>query len=72
MSGHGKTPAFFFFFNKFIYLFIYLWLHLVFVTVRGPSPVAASGGPLHCSAGVIIAVASPVVAEHGLQVRGPQ
>ena len=33
----------FFFFN-FIYLFIYLWLCWVFVSVRGLSPVAASGG----------------------------
>ena len=32
----------FFFFNKFIYLFI--WLCWVFVSVRGLSPVAASGG----------------------------
>ena len=28
----------------FLILFIYLWLHWVFVSVRGPSPVAASGG----------------------------
>ena len=33
-----------FFFNKFIYLFIYFWLCWVFVSVRGLSPVAASGG----------------------------
>ena len=33
----------FFFFNLF-YLFIYLWLSWVFVSVRGLSPVAASGG----------------------------
>ena len=32
-----------FFFN-FIYLFIYFWLCRVFVSVRGLSPVAASGG----------------------------
>ena len=39
-------PFFFFFFNfyLFIYLFIYLWLCWVFVSVRGLSPVAASGG----------------------------
>ena len=30
--------------NKFIYLFIYLWLHWVFVAVHGLSLVAASGG----------------------------
>ena len=39
----------FFFFNfEFVYLFIYLWLCWVFVSVRGLSPVAASGG--HSSA----------------------
>ena len=32
------------FFNKFIYLFIYFWLHWVFVTARGLSLVVASGG----------------------------
>ena len=29
---------------KFIYLFIYFWLCWVFVSIRGLSPVAASGG----------------------------
>ena len=33
-----------FFFNLFIYLFIYLWLCWVFVSVRGLSLVVASGG----------------------------
>ena len=33
-----------FFFLIFIYLFIYLWLCRVLVSVRGLSPVAASGG----------------------------
>ena len=33
-----------FYFYKFIYLFIYFWLCWVFVSVRGLSPVAASGG----------------------------
>ena len=37
-----KKNTLFFFFN--FYLFIYLWLHWVFVSVRGLSPVAASGG----------------------------
>ena len=36
--------AFFFFLNKFIYLFIYFWLCWVFVSVRGLSLVVASGG----------------------------
>ena len=39
-----KRMKFFFFFNKFIYLFIYFWLCWVFVSVRGLSLVAASGG----------------------------
>ena len=34
----------YFFLNKFIYLFIYFWLCWVFVSVRGLSLVAASGG----------------------------
>ena len=34
----------FFFLILFIYLFIYLWLCWVFISVRGLSPVAASGG----------------------------
>ena len=52
----------FFFFN----LFIYFWLHWVFVAVCELSLVAASGG--HSSVavrGLLIAVASPV-AEHRL------
>ena len=42
----GKWNLFFFFklFFKIIYLFIYLWLCWVFVSARGLSPVAASGG----------------------------
>ena len=32
------------FIHSFIHLFIYLWLRWVFVSVRGLSPVAASGG----------------------------
>ena len=38
------TCTWLFFFNKFIYLFIYFWLCWVFVSVRGLSLVAASGG----------------------------
>ena len=37
----GVQVLFFFFLN---YLFIYLWLFWVFVSARGLSPVAASGG----------------------------
>ena len=48
--GHPNTPGvsvpscLFFFFNKFIYLFIYFWLCWVFVAARRLSLVAASGG----------------------------
>ena len=35
----------FLFFKNFIYLFIYLWLCCVFISLRGLSPVVASGGP---------------------------
>ena len=38
------TCLIFFFFNKFIYLFIYFWLPWVFIAVRGLSLVAVSGG----------------------------
>ena len=45
---HWQADSFFFFFlflggGLFIYLFIHLWLCWVFVSVRGLSPVAASG-----------------------------
>ena len=38
------------FFKKYIYLFIYFWLHWVFVAARGLSLVAASGSTLRCGA----------------------
>ena len=56
------------FLNLFIYLFIYFWLCWVFVSVRGLSPVAASGG--HSSslcAG--LSLSRPLVVEHRLQTR---
>ena len=47
-SQTGKTAVTcffsFFFKDKFIYLFIYFWLHWVFVAVHGLSLVVASGG----------------------------
>ena len=42
--GIHMFVLYFFFFLIFIYLFIYLWLCWVFVSVRGLSLVAASGG----------------------------
>ena len=44
-SGIGvQRPVFCVFLNKFIYLFIYFWRSWVFVSVRGLSLVAVSGG----------------------------
>ena len=39
-----ELVSLYFFINLFI-LFIYLWLHWVFVAAHGPSLAAASGGP---------------------------
>ena len=45
LSHQGFIHGFLvFLFKLFIYLFIYFWLCWVFVSVRGLSPVAASGG----------------------------
>ena len=44
IASTSKASLFFFFFNKFIYLFIYFWLCWVFISVRGLSLVAVSGG----------------------------
>ena len=44
LSNMQQLSVFVFCFFKFIYLFIYFWLCWVFVSVRGLSPVAASGG----------------------------
>ena len=78
-NSGGVFTAFLFFFKKFIYLFIYFWLHWVFVAAHGLSLVATNGATLHCSvrashcggfsycgARALGAQASVVVA-HGLQ-----
>ena len=51
-----------------MYLFIYFWLCWVFVSVRGLSPVAASGGhsSLRCTG---LSLSRPLVVEHRLQMR---
>ena len=56
-----------FFFN--FYLFIYLWLCWVFVSVRGLSLVVASGGPLFIAVRRPLIIAASLVAEHRLQTR---
>ena len=54
-----------FFFN----LFIYFWLCWVLASARGPSPAAASGGPLFIAVRGPLTIAAPPVAEHRLQTR---
>ena len=68
--------SFFFFliviFYLFIYLFIYLfyfWLCWVFVSVRGLSPVAASGGHSSSRCAGLFTIAASLVAEHRLQTH---
>ena len=60
--------VFFFFFNFYLFIFIYLWLCRVFVSVRGLSLVAASGGDFIAVRGPLI-IAASLVAEHGLQTH---
>ena len=61
----------FLFFLKF-YLFIfniYFWLCWVLVSVRGLSPVAASGGHSSPRCAGLFTIAASLVAEHRLQTR---
>ena len=58
-----STGWFFFFFNKFIYLFLARW---VFVAARRLSLVAVSGGPLFVAVRGLLIVMDSLVAEHGL------
>ena len=78
----GKSQSLSFFFNKlkkYIYLFIYLWLHWVFVAMHRLSLVAASGGYSSlwcagfscCGARALGAPASVAVAR-GLSSSGSQ
>ena len=65
-----EVPHISFFFFLFIYLFIYLFFGVcwVFVSVRGLSLVAASGGhsSLQCAG---LTISASFVAEHRLQTR---
>ena len=58
----------FLFFILFIYLF-YLWLCWVFVSLRGLSPVVASGGHSSSRCAGLFTIAASPVAEHRLQMR---
>ena len=57
-----------FFLTIFAYLFIYLWLCWVFVSVRGLSPVAASGGHSSSRRTRPLTIVASLVAEHRLQM----
>ena len=68
LTNSSETPFLSFFLLIFIYLFIYLWLCWVFVSVRGLSLVAASGG--HSSSRCAgLSLSRPLVAEHRLQMH---
>ena len=57
---------------KEVYLFIYIWLSWVFISVQGLSPVAVSGGEwgsLFITVRGPLTVAASLVAEHRLQTR---
>ena len=55
-----------FFFNKFIYLFIYFWLHWVFVAAHRLSLVVASGGYSFIAVRRLLVVVASLFEEHGL------
>ena len=52
--------------EAFIYLFIYFWLHWVFVAVCGLSLVVASGATLGCCVRASHCGGLILAAEHGL------
>ena len=54
-----------FFFNKFI-LFIYFWLHWVFVAVRGLFSSCGERGLLFVAVHRLLTALASLVAEHGL------
>ena len=47
-------------------MFLFFWLHWVFVAEPGLSLVAASGGLLFVAECGLLIVVAPLVAEHGL------
>ena len=53
----------------FIYFYIYFWLCWVFVSVRGLSLVAASGGRSSSQCVGLFTIAASLVAEHRLQMH---
>ena len=62
----NQIVNFFFKINLFIYLFIYFWLHWVFISAHGLFSSGGERGLLFVAArGLLIAVASLVV-EHGV------
>ena len=69
------VPSFFFFFNSNLYLFIYFifififWLCWVLVSVRGLSPVVASGGHPSSRCAGLFTIKASLPAEHRPQTR---
>ena len=49
-----------------MYVFIYFWLHCVFVAARGLPLAAVSGGLLFVAVCMLLIVVASLVAEHGL------
>ena len=68
MVGLSFSFSFFLIFKKF-YLFIYLWLCWVFVSVHGLSLVAASGGHSSSRCAGLFTIVASLVAEHRLQTH---
>ena len=69
--AHNFRGSFFFFFLKvcIFFFFFNLWLCWVFVSVRGLSLVAASGGHSSSRCAGLLTIAASLVAEHRLQTR---
>ena len=60
--AHSRCPR-----NFFFLIYLFLWLCWVFVSVRGLSPVVASGGPLFIAVRGPLTIAASLVAEHRFQ-----
>ena len=51
-----------------MFLFIYVWLHWVFIAARGLSLVAANGATLHCSAQASARVFAELVKNYQFEI----
>ena len=68
-SSWGSSAIFFFFLNFILFIFFYFWLCWVFVSVRGLSLVAASGGHSSSRCAGLSLLRPLFVVEHKLQTR---